>query len=102
MFKKVNASSPESNQDKLHSHAEDFCCCIWNFDIKSLVSLLKTPFIKHGNNILVLQTVGFNYRLFSLLNFPPAAILDFMTSFLLCDNSSNRMTPKWQRARKLK
>ena len=40
---------------------------------------IKISLEKHGNNISVLDKTGFDYRLFSLLNFPGAAILDFMT-----------------------
>ena len=36
---------------------------------------------KHGNNISVSNKTEFDYRLFSLLNFLGAAMLDFMTSY---------------------
>ena len=58
---------------------------------------------------------GFDYEPFSLLHFPGAAILDFMTytvallfntkEFLLTNKSGNRITsqnPKWRGAGNLK
>ena len=62
---------------------------------------------KHENNISVSDQTGFDYRPFSLFNFPGAAILDFMTvaqlfhtkELLLTNNCGNRnasQNPKWR------
>ena len=49
-------------------------------EIKSIRQLL---FLKSGEKVSMYQKYGYEYRLFSLLNFPGAAILNFYVQWLL-------------------
>ena len=55
-----------------------FTLNFWKYSLKS------NFFREQGNNNLVFQEFRYEYRLFLLLNFPRAVILDFMASFGCC------------------